>query len=268
MSDQLQVLRDGLAACFNMQELAELCALLDVELANCGGDTHNNRATQIVLYFSRRHELDNLLNYCRKARPRYNWPARVNGNGTARQRQGHVKVLFLAAEPTDQARLRTSQEARAIEQQLRLYQASGKFAFVLRLAVRAPDLSQALLEEKPQIVHFAGHGTAQGISLEDERGRSQLVTEDALAVLFGEVTGVKCVILNACYSKTQAESIAKHVPYVVGIDAGITDAMAIAFSTGFYQALGNGRHIPAAYRLGMAQIKLQGGTGVLPILIG
>jgi hypothetical protein len=268
MDDPLQELRTGLLTCFSMPELAELCAVLETAVTQHPGDTHSSFATQIVLYFNRRHELDILLNYCRQARPKYRWPARVNGNGAARKRQGHVKVLFLAAEPTDQARLRTSQEARAIEQQLRLYQASGKFAFVLRLAVRAPDLSQALLEEKPQIVHFAGHGTAQGISLEDERGHSQLVTEDALAVLFGEVTGVKCVILNACYSKTQAESIAKHVPYVVGIDAGITDAMAIAFSTGFYQALGNGRHIPAAYRLGMAQIKLQGGTGVLPILIG
>lgn len=69
---------------------------------------------------------------------------------------------------------------------------------------------------------------------------------------------MECVILNACYSGEQANAIAKHIRYVIGMNEAIGDRAAISFSIGLYQALGAGRSIEEAYKLGCVQIRLQG----------
>jgi hypothetical protein len=68
---------------------------------------------------------------------------------------------------------------------------------------------------------------------------------------------VKCVILNACYSEIQANAIADHIPYVIGMSQAIGDKAAIAFSTGFYKALGAGCTFKEAYRFGCLEIQLE-----------
>jgi hypothetical protein len=104
----------------------------------------------------------------------------------------------------------------------------------------------------PQIAHFSGHGTSAGaLCFENNLGEIHPIQPEALAALFEQFAShVRCVILNACYSSTQAEAIAKHIPYVIGMNQAIGDRAAIAFSVGFYQALGAGRSIEEAYKLG------------------
>lgn len=60
----------------------------------------------------------------------------------------------------------------------------------------------------------------------------------------------KVCVLNACYSEAQAKAIARHIDYVIGMQQAIGDTAAIAFSAGFYQALGDGRNIEEAYKMG------------------
>ena len=89
-------------------------------------------------------------------------------------------------------------------------------------------------------------------------GRMQTVQANALAALFELVSNeVECVILNACYSATQAQEITKHINYVIGMNKAIGDKAAISFAIGFYQALGACRSIEDAYRFGCVQIRLQ-----------
>jgi predicted transcriptional regulator len=79
-----------------------------------------------------------------------------------------------------------------------------------------------------------------------------------LAVLFEQFASqVNCVVLNACYSETQANAIAKHIDCVIGMNQAIGDRAAIAFAIGFYQALGAGLTVEEAYKLGCVQIRLQ-----------
>jgi hypothetical protein len=119
---------------------------------------------------------------------------------------------------------------------------------------------RALLNVQPQIVHFSGHGTSEGaLCFENEIGQTHLVQPDALAALFEQFAHqVNCVLLNACYSEIQAKAIAEHINHVIGMNKAIGDKAAIAFSIGFYQALGAGRTIEEAYKLGCVQIRLQG----------
>jgi hypothetical protein len=75
-------------------------------------------------------------------------------------------------------------------------------------------------------------------------------------------------ILNACYSEIQAEAIAEHIEWVIGMSDAVGDEAAISFSIGFYQDLEAGKTIEEAYKLGCVQIRLQGTPEHLtPVLI-
>lgn len=170
-----------------------------------------------------------------------------------------VKVLFLAACPINEVRLRIDEESREIQEKLELSKMRENFQLSLRMAVRPEDLTQMLLNIEPRIVHFSGHGSTLGaLYLEDKVGQSHPVEADTLGHLFKLVADhVECVILNACYTNKQANAIAKYIPYVMGMNNNISDRAAIAFSVGFYQALGAGKSIEKAYEFGVVQIKLQ-----------
>jgi hypothetical protein len=165
-----------------------------------------------------------------------------------------VKILFLTANPTDTARLRIDEEIRTIDEKLRQAKYREKFLIEQHHAVRVGDLQRLLLRSRPEIVHFSGHGSPS----------SDLILEDLsisirklgrLLGIFG--SNIRCVVLNACYSEHQAHTIAKHIDYVVGMSKAIADQAAIAFSAAFYQALGYGENVRAAFKLGCAQIELE-----------
>lgn len=167
------------------------------------------------------------------------------------------KILVLSANPKDTSRLRIDQEVREIENGLQRSQHHDKFMLKCSWATRCQDIRRAMLDFDPNIVHFSGHGEGDaGIVLEDETGQTQLVREEALAGLFELFAEhVECVVLNACYSHAQAQAIARHIQYVIGMNKSIGDKTAIEFSTAFYDALGAGKSIEFAYRLGCNAIQ-------------
>lgn len=171
-----------------------------------------------------------------------------------------VSVLFLAADPTNASRLRLGEEVREIGEKLQLSRMRKYFKLEKLMSVRPADLTQALIDVRPRIVHFSGHGIeTEGLCFENKLGQIHIISADSLAALFENFADeVNCVVLNACYSEIQAKAIAKNVKYVIGMNQSIGDRAAIAFSIGFYQALGGNRTIKAAYKLGCVQIQLEG----------
>lgn len=181
-----------------------------------------------------------------------------------------IKILFLGACPINEVRLRVDEELRDIANGLKLATLRDQFELKSQWAVTTKTLQQALLDEKPTIVHFSGHGAINGIAIEDSLGNSKLIANDAIGSLFELCsTDTKCVVLNSCYSESQAIEIAKHIPYVIGMKSSVNDKTAIAFSVGFYTALGAGKDIAFAYKWGTVAIKLEGiPESDLPVLIG
>lgn len=169
-----------------------------------------------------------------------------------------ISILFLSADPSDASRLRLGEEFREIQEKLQLSKSRDEFVLHQRMSVRPSDISQALLDTNPQFVHFSGHGTSAGeLCVEDKYGKMHAIQPDALSALFEQFSNqVSCVLLNACYSSKQADAIARHISYVIGMSQTVSDEAAIAFSVGFYQALGAGRSIRDAYKLGCALIRL------------
>jgi len=170
------------------------------------------------------------------------------------------KILFLASDPANEARLRLMEEHRRIQERIKLSKNRDEIVLATTLAARTSDFTQALLDERPSILHFSGHGSQAGaICLQNDVGTTKLVEAPALGALLALFKDdIRCVVLNACYSAVQAEAIGAHIDYVVGMPNTITDDAAIAYSIGFYSALGAGRSIEDAHKFGVAQIGLDG----------
>jgi hypothetical protein len=170
-----------------------------------------------------------------------------------------IKILFLSANPIYTDRLRIDEEMREIDQVLRQAEFRERFDIKQHWAVRVIDLQSLLLRHKPDIVHFSGHGSKRNeIILEDNFGIGHRVSVRALSRLFYLLRdNIRCVLLNACYSKRQATAIAKHIECVVGMSGAVGDKAAIKFATAFYQALGYGRDVKTAFDLGCVQIDLE-----------
>jgi hypothetical protein len=169
------------------------------------------------------------------------------------------KILFLASNPTNTARLRLDKEVREITEGLKRSNERDRVQLIPTSAVRVDDLRRSLLDHSPHIVHFAGHDGADGIVVENDQGKAIQVPNDALAGLFELCAAqIECVILNACYSDVQADAIAKHIPYVIGMKASVSDNAALEFAVGFYDALGAGKSIEDAFGFGCNAVALKG----------
>ena len=78
---------------------------------------------------------------------------------------------------------------------------------------------------------------------------------------------MECILLNACYSLEQAEAICQHIPYVIGMSQALGKDAALEFAVGFYDAIGAGRSIEEAFKLGCISTELKGISGSLtPVL--
>lgn len=182
----------------------------------------------------------------------------VDGWGDAPLRQ--IRILFLASNPADTARLRLGDEIRAIDQALQAARFRDRFDLEQQWAVRVGDLQSLLLRYEPDIVHFSGHGSsASEIVLEDADGQSRPVPQEALSQLFALLAAnAKCVVLNACFSRSQAEGIAQSVDCVIGMSDAISDETSVVFSASFYRALAYGKSVRTAFDLGVSELDLEG----------
>jgi hypothetical protein len=181
----------------------------------------------------------------------------INPSGSAMTTR--ETILFLAANPVGSTALRLSEEAREIREELERAGLRDNFLFHERGAVRPKDLSRTLIDLSPRYLHFSGHGGPSGaIYLEDEAGKPKPVPASALRTLF-KASGdhIHCVLLNACYSRVQADEILTCVPFVIGMKDTIGDKAAIAFARGFYRGIGAGRPVPNAFDLGIAEMEIE-----------
>lgn len=94
-----------------------------------------------------------------------------------------ITVLFLAANPKDTPKLSLDEEARSIQEKIRLSEYRDSVRFESRWATRASDILQAINETNPTIVHFSGHGAPSGeLALLNPDGSTKTVTKEAITM--------------------------------------------------------------------------------------
>lgn len=171
----------------------------------------------------------------------------------------NVKILFFAANPAGTTNLKLDEEVREIENKLRLAD-HRNVELITKWAVRPDDLLQFLNQHKPHIVHFSGHGaTTEELILLDKHGDPKPVGKEALVALFRTLKdNIRVVILNSCFSRSQAEAIVQDIDCAVGMKRAIGDEAAITFAASFYRAVGFGRSVQEAFDQGKASLMLEG----------
>ncbi|WP_296100702.1 CHAT domain-containing protein [uncultured Agrobacterium sp.] len=174
----------------------------------------------------------------------------------AEEESKRMKILMLSASPEQEERLRVDEENRELKRQIR--ENGGKLEIESEFAVKVSDLQGHLLRQRPNVLHFSGHGSsASSIILENSTGEAFEVPPGALSDLVKMFKpDLTCVVLNCCYSSDQALAIAKHIPFVIGCDDSVGDAAALTFSYAFYRALSHGRSFEDAFLFGVNEINL------------
>jgi hypothetical protein len=172
-----------------------------------------------------------------------------------------MRILFVAAGPQDEARLRLDAEHREIRSRIRSSTKRDDVMIETVLAARPTDLIDELNRNKPTIVHFAGHGGPVGIALEDESGNATSVSTDQFVRLISTAGHtIKLVVLNSCDSAHQAEPLIAHVDAAVGTSRSVGDDAARTFSAQFYSSLAEGVDLFRAFEQARLQISLAGIT--------
>lgn len=176
---------------------------------------------------------------------------------------GPLRVLFLAAAPTDQALLDFEKE-----EDLLLRAAGAEPAVSLHFAESGSfaELEELVDRVRPHVVHLSGHGDVladgRGVfAFEDEDGRTDLKTADEIVAGIGRGSGVRCLVLNGCKTSQAATAglcralAAAGVPLAVGWSASVADDMATHFAEEIYRRLRAG--LPVGRAAAHARQKLQ-----------
>ena len=109
-----------------------------------------------------------------------------------------------------------------------------------------------VLFENPNIVHYGGHGSTNGVVLEDRE-----LSASILSGIFQLSDQTQCVLLNACRTLETAKILAQHIPYVIGTQDVINDRTAVAFARGFYMGLVANKTIEEAFKSGLLTVKME-----------
>ncbi len=173
-----------------------------------------------------------------------------------------LRILFLAANPTDNVRLRLEEEYRLLRNRMHDNAEAGNCELRVEFAARPAELQTALLEYKPHVVHFAGHGNGEGIHLETNEGRTCPVSAEHLSMLLTLARRhVRLVVLNACRSAPQTEALGRLVDFVVGTGAPVADDAAVRFTAHFYKSLAVGGTVREAYHSAKKGVQEASGGG-------
>ncbi len=167
-------------------------------------------------------------------------------------------VLVLNASPRDETRLRLDEEARDLSEELqKVRDAKLVLNVVHHWAVRVDQIQTAILNSKPVVLHFSGHGGRGVLCFEDRLGNAKEITANAFEELCRLcASSVECVVLSACYSDSIASGVSKHIRVVVGCDGSIADDASIAFSRAFYRALANGLAFRESFDWAVNEVRL------------
>lgn len=158
-----------------------------------------------------------------------------------------ITILFVAANPVDTSRLRLDEEVRGIKESIRKSSQGNVFELEQVWSVRWEDLRSHLLRHTPDILHISGHGTKDGIVLEDDNGYAHLISADVLnnlLMLFSDK--IRVVIINTMYSEGMCEALSQNIDFVIGITGAVPDRQASIFSATFYEALTDNKDIKSA----------------------
>jgi hypothetical protein len=171
-----------------------------------------------------------------------------------------LRVLYLTASPPGGDHLRTDAEVNNVLGALR----SAKYRDLVDPqpipAASPQDLMNGINNHRPHVVHFSGHGNADGLFFDN----ASLYAPAGKTVSFGVLAKLLAateqpptlVVLNACYSLHGAELLLEAAPVIIAMSETINDAAAGVFATQFYAGIASAQPVGAALRQAKGMMEL------------
>ena len=161
-----------------------------------------------------------------------------------------TKILFAAADPTDQTAVSWVEVKNAIENAFNARINDGfenQFEIKVEEAVTPQKLTKAVADNDFDIFHFSGHGIPGHLLLNNRRSNKthKLSADQLVSILSGR--DVRLVVLSACdtaagdfsndFGVTAAALVREGIPAVVANQSPIPDQTVATFSGSFYKKL-------------------------------
>lgn len=168
-------------------------------------------------------------------------------------KNGRPKILFLAANSVIAGgyRLRLDKEKKKIIEALRILEEFSKYEWIDIPDAEITDLENVILRVSPSIIHFSGHGKAEGIAFMGPGENAEILKKNHLGNLIHSFLSPppECIILNSCFSMVLSEELRNSTRYLIGSESQIDDHVAIEFSDRFYTSLEGSNSIEKAYKM-------------------
>lgn len=156
-----------------------------------------------------------------------------------------IRIVIITANPKDTFALpNINDEIKAIIQAVKVSDSNCKKRFAephTRLSAQLVDLIKSLISIRPHIIHFVGHGSAEGnLILQAKDDHSLELSPEQLLRLLKQVherSPLLGVVFNLCHSHTLMEQSAKLFDYVIGWKGELPDSKGKFFAEGFYESL-------------------------------
>lgn len=180
-----------------------------------------------------------------------------------------LRVLLVVSSPTDYAQLDVERECAKVEEAVAGLKKEGRLTVDRIDQATLGELQRALTRQSYHIIHFIGHGGADGASeghlmFEDNEQRGYAVDGSTLGTLLHNHPSMRIALLNACegartlgkdsFAGVAQRLVQQGIPCVVAMQFEISDASAIQFSTAFYEGVASGHPVDQAVAQGRLAI--------------
>jgi hypothetical protein len=180
-----------------------------------------------------------------------------------------LRVLLVVSSPTDYAQLDVERECGKVEEAVSRLKEGGQLTVDRIDKATLGELQRALTRHTYHVIHFIGHGGADGASeghlmFEDNDQRGYAVDGSTLGTLLHNHPSMRIALLNACegaralgkdsFAGVAQRLVQQGIPCVVAMQFEISDASAIQFSSAFYEGVASGKPVDQAVAEGRLAI--------------
>lgn len=175
------------------------------------------------------------------------------------KRKTHLDVLYLMADPIRRNRLRVDAEVKNVVEEIRRSKYRDNITLHQSPAANLDSIIRGLNDHQPGIVHFSGHGNADGLATDDggvKRTKTQVVTFDLLGKALAATDNPPIVVvLNACRSAGARGALLGTAKAIIAMQNSISDFAAVAFAKMFYGGIASGQSLQSAFQQGCVAVE-------------
>ena len=157
-----------------------------------------------------------------------------------------IRILCISLDPKSTTRSAFEEEVSRILHDTKIR--NNVYQFEFEVVPRAVGLDAVLLDYRPEIIQLSDRAAGFGPKV-----LSRIFHEVKLDI---RCLRTHCVILGAGFDESHAKAIARPIESVLTLPATIARDSAIAFKTGFFEAIALGCSLQTSYELGCCRLDL------------